>query len=317
MSEAGRQTERKTNHMKQDKIFTITTAVAKGRSILAGITEVGAGVTLTYNPSEDIHTDLVNAIMARGNCDQAKETKTTRRETLFVAVADTQKFVRGTRDLFKMRWGNVHTERFAAIGFRTGFEVSDSVDDLQDLLEAIKGYFAANPTQEVPGLFTAAQAQALLDALNAAKNAVTMQEGEIANLLTIRDAKFEALRQRISGVYQELLMQLDPLDARWLKFGFNLPGADATPELVTGVKVTLIGPTAAAVKWEAAERASYYRVWTKIHGSEGDYVAMGSPADLDFTIENLPANSTIDIVVTAVNNGGESPVSEVITITTH
>jgi hypothetical protein len=40
-------------------------------------------------------------------------------------------------------------------------------------------------------------------------------------------------------------------------------------------------------------------------------------ADLDFTIENLPTGAAIDIVVTAVNYGGESPVSEVITITTH
>ncbi len=43
-----------------------------------------------------------------------------------------------------------------------------------------------------------------------------------------------------------------------------------------------------------------------IHGADGDYTAVGSPADLDFTIEHLPANSAVDVVVTAVNNGGES-----------
>ncbi len=303
--------------MKQERIHSITAATGMARSILAGITEVGAGVTLTYHPSAGITTDLNNLLAARGNYDQAKEIRAIRRQELILTVEDSQKFIRGTRDLFKMRWGNVHTERFAAIGFRDGFEVTDSIDDLQDFLQAIKAYFTTNPTQEVEGLFTAALAQALMDALNAAKNAVTIQEGAIANLMTIRDAKFDVLRQRISGVFQELLLQLDPLDARWLTFGFKKPGADETPEQVTGVKVTLIGPTAAAVKWDAAERAAYYRVWMKIHGAEGDYAAVGSPADLDFTIENLPANAMIDIVVTAVNNGGESPVSEVITITTH
>ena len=157
----------------------------------------------------------------------------------------------------------------------------------------------------------------MLDALNDANNAVTIQEGEIANLMTIRDTKFDALRQRISGVYQELLMQLDPLDARWLKFGFNKPGADETPDLVTGVMALLIGPTAAAVKWEASVRASYYRVYIRVLGVDGDYRAVGSPADLDFTIENLPANATVDIIVTAVNNGGEGARPEPIRIVTH
>ena len=60
-----------------------------------------------------------------------------------------------------------------------------------------------------------------------------------------------------------------------------------------------------------------YRVWIKIHDAEVDYTAIGSPSDLDFTLENLPANSTVDIVVSAVNNGGESAVSDVITVTTH
>ena len=316
MSEPEDQQKEKQN-MKQTRIYSITTATGVARSILAGITEVGAGVSLTYNPAAGITTDLNNLLTARGNYDQAKETKALRREQLVLTVDDSQKFIRGTRDLFKMRWGNEHSERFAAIGFRERFEVTDSVEDLQDLLQAIKSYFTANPAQEVAGLFTAELAQTLLDALNDAKNAVTIQDGEIANLMTIRDAKFDALRERISGVYQELLLQLDPLDARWLKFGFNKPGADETPEKVTGVTVTLIGPTAAAVKWEAAKRAAYYRVWMKVHGAEGDYAAVGSPGDLDFTIENMPANTAMDIVVTAVNNGGESPVSEVITITTH
>ena len=59
------------------------------------------------------------------------------------------------------------------------------------------------------------------------------------------------------------------------------------------------------------------RVWKKVRGVDAAAVAVGSPADLDFTIENLPTGAVIEITITAVNNGGESPVSEVITITTH
>lgn len=75
------------------------------------------------------------------------------------------------------------------------------------------------------------------------------------------------------------------------------------------MKVTLIGPTAVAVKWDPSTRAGYYWVWIRVHGPNTDYTVVGTPADLDFTIENLPSNSTIEVMVTAVNNGGESPVS--------
>jgi hypothetical protein len=55
----------------------------------------------------------------------------------------------------------------------------------------------------------------------------------------------------------------------------------------------------------------------KIHGSVGDYESLGSPADLDFTLENLPAASILDLAVSALNSGGESARSPAITLTTH
>ncbi|MDB6026989.1 MAG: hypothetical protein JWM68_3212, partial [Verrucomicrobiales bacterium] len=58
-------------------------------------------------------------------------------------------------------------------------------------------------------------------------------------------------------------------------------------------------------------------VWKRVIGLDAEPVAVGSPADLDFTLENLPAASTVEISISAVNNGGESQLSEKITITTH
>jgi hypothetical protein len=303
--------------MKQKQIVTLNGAINSATLILAGITEVGAGVTLPHNPTADINTDLVNAIMARGTHEQAKQEKVTRRNALLEYMQEVTKFIRATRDMFKMIWGNEYSELFTALGFQGSLSIPDSLEDLIGMLLAIKAQLTAHPTQEVGTVITAARAQALLDSLSAAQAAIVSQEGEIEGKIVIRDAQFDVLKKRISSVYQELRMQLDPLDSRWLKFGLNMPGADETPDQVTGVKVTLIGPTAAATKWEPSARASYYRVWMKVHGAEGGYTTVGSPADLDFTIENLPANATIDIIVKAVNNGGESPVSEVITITTH
>ena len=302
--------------MKQERIQTITGAIDSAQMIILGITELNASVHLLRNPKTDVVTELTNTIMACGNLEQAKQVKATRRNALMEAVTDSQIFVRVVRDFLKSVFGTLYTDLWTALGFNDSLAVSKLPDELKRMLLAIISHLTNNPSLEVANVITAARAQALHDALNAAQHALLSQEADVTIAMNDRDAKYDILRKRISSVYQELLVELDELDPRWKKFGFNIPGADETPEQVTGVKVTLIGPTAAAVKWEASQRASYYRVWTKLHGTPDDYVAVGSPADLDFTIENLPANAMIDIVVTAVNNGGESPVSEVITITT-
>ncbi|MDB6027105.1 MAG: hypothetical protein JWM68_3328 [Verrucomicrobiales bacterium] len=305
-------------HMKQKQIFTINGALNAGKLIVAGIAEVGAGVMLPFNPAADINTDLVNQIMACGNHEQAKQIKVARRKTLVLQIDECTTFIRATRDMFKIIWGTEFSELFTALGFKNGsIAMPDSLEDLIGMLQAIKTHLTTNPTQEVGTVITAARAQALLDSLFAAQQAVVSQEAEIESTITIRDEKFEALKKRISNVYQELRMQLAPLDPRWMKFGMNMPGADETPDQVTGLKVTLIGPTAAATKWEASVRAAYYRVYIRVIGVDADYRAIGSPADLDFTIENLPAGATIDVVVTAVNNGGEGARSEVVRIVTH
>ncbi|MFN7140261.1 MAG: fibronectin type III domain-containing protein, partial [Limisphaerales bacterium] len=56
------------------------------------------------------------------------------------------------------------------------------------------------------------------------------------------------------------------------------------------------------------------RVWKKVQGVDEEFVPVGSPADRDFTIENLPCDAVVEIAVTAVNRGGESRRSAAITV---
>ena len=118
----------------------------------------------------------------------------------------------------------------------------------------------------------------------------------------------------MNDLFKELAQVMPPTDNRWLAFGFNLPGAEATPDQPENVVVTLIGPNALSVKWKAAARAKYYRVWKKVIGVDTEYMQVGSPADLDFTIEGLPGNSQVEIVVSASNSGGESAFSTVVVV---
>ena len=302
--------------MKQTKIQTINAAMNGAKLILGGIDELGAAVHLPHNPRADINEELTSLIMACGQYEQGKQIKAMRRSTLVAAIDDSQKFGRVVRDVLKLVYGNVYSDRWTALGFRNSFAMSDAIEDLIGMLLAMHSHLTKNPHLEVGTLVTAARALEIHDALFAAQAAFMSQEADVRQLMELRDDAFATLRKRISNVFKELSMQLDPMDRRWINFGFKQPGADATPDVPEEVKVTQITPTSAEVKWEAPARAERYRVWMKVRGVDADYVAIGSPTDPDFMLEELPPNATLDFVITALNNGGESPVSEVVTITT-
>jgi hypothetical protein len=285
---------------------------------IEGATTHGATLSLLHFPLAilvAIHTAAMTALAAY---ETGKQTLRDLRTALADAVTEARDFAFLSRDILKPQFGRRYSDVWNTIGFVDSLDVPEGVNELIFLLERIVAFFTANPTLELASRnITAAHAQMLLDALKAARKAVNDQETVVENLKIVRDEKLDAVRATLRGLFDELNNQLDPLDPRWKAFGFNPPGADETPEVPTDISAIIIGPTAAAIKWPASSRAEYYRVWMKVHGSTGDYNAMGSPADLDFTLENLPAASTLDIVVSAVNNGGESALSEVITITTH
>ncbi|MDB6026184.1 MAG: hypothetical protein JWM68_2407 [Verrucomicrobiales bacterium] len=258
------------------------------------------------------------AVSARDNYEAGKALVPAMREALNVARLQARVFMLLTRDILKTVLGGEYSLVWDATGLVGSLEIPQSVDDLILLLETIVAYLTAHPNLEAPSLnVTAAHAQLLLTALSDARRAVDNQVIAVGNLIQVRDEKFLAVRKGLRGLIGELDAELDPLDLRWKAFGFNMPGAEETPEAVTGVTAVLIGPNAAAAKWKAPTRAQYYRVWRKVVGVDVEPVAVGSPADLDFTLENLPTASTVEIYISAVNNGGESQLSEKITIVTH
>ena len=278
----------------------------------------GAALPLLQNTKANIEADinpLVDAIMAYGT---GKDLLAARRDTLDTKVDTGRNFLILGRDTFKPTLGSEYNERWDITGLVGTLMIPRWADDLVPLLRSYKLFLAGNPDMEVPNKnISATHADELLTQLKAAMGAVNEQEGILDNLLTERDAKAGNLRKRMSDLIAELKMRLSGLDGRWKAFGLNPPDALETPDQVLNVVATLIGPTAVALKWQASPRAEYYHVFKKTHGLDDDYVLVGSPADLDFTLENLSAGTEVEIVVTAVNNGGESPISPKVIITTH
>jgi hypothetical protein len=294
----------------QNGVLAFVLALYKGaveHGITIGLFHVTAVVLLGLRTA---------AVTARDLCEAGKLLLSDRRLAVSEAFDAALEFAALARAILKPTFGNQYNSRWDVTGFVGSLEMPATVDDLLMLLEALKNFFTANPTLEM-GTVTAARAQLLFDALSNATAAVASQKTVLNNLLQDKDAKFDALIKGARNMINELETLIDPMDARWLAFGLNKPGAQETPDVPTNVMAVLIGPNAAATKWGTSSRADYYRVWMKIHGTTTDYVAVGSPADLDFTLENLPLASTIDIAISALNDGGESALSEAITITTH
>ncbi len=258
------------------------------------------------------------AVTARLLYDNAKEALRGKRDVLATAIDAARKFATIARDNLKPIFGSEYHEGWDGPGFVGSLAVPKTYEDLLPLMEALVSFFTENPTYEVEDRnVTAAQAQLVCTALKDAFNAIAAQEASMKILMNDRDTKFTALRDKLVQLVDELSHLMDPLDPRWIAFGFNMPGAQQTPDEVEGVQATLIGPTAVALKWNASARAAYYRVFKKVIGTDEDYIPVGSPADLDFTIEGLPANATVEIQVSAVNNGGESPRTSAVTVVTH
>ena len=211
----------------------------------------------------------------------------------------------------------MYSRAWDVTGFVGSLAVPRDADGVQARLQAMDGFFVANPSYEVPQLqLTSARCRELYNALVAAQTTLLLNVTETDSLLRIRNEKSAIVRKRIRGVINELSQLISPTDARWLAFGLNMPGAEATPDAPKDVTATIINPTTAEVRWPKAPRAKYYRVRKKVVGVDTEMVPIDSPTDPNFMLEGLPPNSTIEVAVSAVNDGGESPLSAVIVIRT-
>jgi hypothetical protein len=303
--------------MKQPVATTINGAITIIEQLADGVGTYPA-LNVTHNTKPILLTKRQEAIEARNNYELSKQSLRVVRDALEQTRLDSRGMLMLSRDILKPNFGDEFNINWTMLGFEGSLATPLSVDDLAIQMEAVVNFFTANPELEVVTKnVTAAQASTLHAALVAGRKAVNDKETAVAETLAARNVKFGEMQRRIRFTIDELSGILDPLDPRWKAFGLNIPGAEQTPDVPFNIRFILTGSNTAAVKWDVAPRADYYRVWTRIHGSTDEYVAVGSPADLDFTIENLPAATAIDIVVTAVNSGGQSAFSQVVTITTH
>ena len=277
-----------------------------------------ATLEILQNTQAKVRLDLAGYDAAFDAYKAALKAETDQQKELRVVVAASIESLTLGRDVLKPFLGRSRSQAWDEIGLASSLAIDSSREKISRLLRSFKVHFAANPAHEVLTKdVTAARYQVLFDDLDAGRGALAARGSDRATARRTRDEKAAQLRKRVRDTIKELGMKLGPLDPRWTAFGLNMPGAMQMPDVPQQVVAVLIGNNAVAVKWAAAPRAEYYRVWKKVNGVDQELIAVGSPNDRDFTIEGLPANSTVEIAISAVNSGGETITSEVVTVVTH
>ena len=301
--------------MKQKKITLMADALDLSTTAIAGATDMGVAGP-KYNTAAVLTADSAALVTARNVHDAALMELDRKQDVLNTVRLSARVFAIMAKDRLKLRLGSKYSQAWDVAGFVGSLRVPSSTSDLKVLLQRLVSYFTNEPTAESAEV-TATAAQTLYGELVAAENAINAQKTVVNTKLNDRKAKFDVVKRRIRGLVKELSEILDPLDPRWTSFGLNKPGAKQMPGVPENVTVTLIGGGKAVVSWGSAPRAEHYRLWMKINGVDEELQSVGSSAGVDFTIEGLPANATIEIAVSAVNNGGESGKSAVVTVSTH
>lgn len=303
--------------MKQNIPRNVPGLISSSAQAIGGLTLHGAAIGVVLNTPVVIGASRAAVVLADNLYETAREELKTKQEALDAAMAAAADYITICRELLKPTYGKRHSEAWDVTGFRSSLKIPKDPEEMLPLTGSMEGFivdnaFIHNTELNINPVSAAAIGQNLLNAINA----VNAQETEVQRLLDERDAAAKKLRRHLTGLVAESKQLIPGLDPRWLSMGFNRPGAKERPATPTNVVVTLISANKLSLKWDKAARAEYYRVWLKVNGVDTELLPVGSPADLDFTIEGLPANAVLEIAVSALNNGGESVRSEVITVQT-
>ncbi|MCX6911098.1 MAG: hypothetical protein NTY01_24070 [Verrucomicrobia bacterium] len=241
---------------------------------------------LKANRHLDVEPDAYSFSAARRQSKNAMEVVNNANRRLRSDRDNARSYLMFAKTALTPTLGKDPSAAWAAAGFSDeDLQVPSGEDNLILMLTTHQPWLVAHPTLEVADPrfnYTAARAGELLAAF-----AYTLKNTDTANnkLLGLEPATIAAknayknqqlteaaLRRRLHGLHAELEQILDPLDPRWLAFGFDLPGGEKRPGPIAALTVQMLGSGNAMLTWTGSERATRFQIWRK------------SPTDPDFVL---------------------------------
>ena len=302
----------------QNKIEeSLSSLLAQAEDAAGGAKRLENEIGLLQNKSPDIDAEKKAVANAVRDYEDARFELSARRETVRTLIETCRMTLTLARDIFKFTLGSEYSQAWEITGLAGSLALPKTFDGIQYLLSPFAAFLRTNPDHEFRAKgITATNFDSLRTQLETARDDAREQKMIVAQLLAGRDQKAATLRKRLRDLIAEIAMRIGPLDPRWKRFGFNMPGAEKAPDVPENVTAKVLPNKQIAVKWDQSPRSEYYRVWKRVIGVDAEPVAIGSPADLDFMFEDPPPNATLEIFISAINNGGESGLSKAITVGT-
>jgi len=262
-------------------------------------------IELAQNTAARIDTDLQAAITAQTTYQASVAALPGKYAAKTLATDNAYDFAVKAKNVLKVYCGAQFCEAWVDAGFLTSLTVPKSAEELESLLTALRAHFVANPSHEnAPLSVTAAAALTLFNSLKNARIAVNDQRSDATDKRFLREDAVKQLRRRLRGLLNELDQLIEPLDARWLSFGFNMPGAPEVPAVPQNVVVEALSPGELHVTCDASPLADHYRFWKQVLGALTEPELAGSSDEPAFVVEGLTAGVTYLISVSAVSEGG-------------
>lgn len=284
---------------------------------IPGVTTYGAALGMSAGLETTLATKKGELVGLDADYEQTKTDLRNSTRAKNLAMKNGSNHLRTVRELMRPILTPTYSQAWDAIGFTGSLAVPTKADAMLLALTKLGSYLTANPalgTAE-PNL-VAAKTNALATALSSAIAALNTDKADRQRLYEDRAGAAEELRFLLREVLSVLHLKLTPLDARWVEFGFNKPGAQPVPDVPAGLTAVQVGPNALLVKWPDVSRAQYYRLWKRVIGVDPELVSVGTTVELDFLLEQVPANSLVEVALSAGNDGGESATSSVLPVQT-
>lgn len=293
--------------------------IASGEDLHDGAVQQGASAGLVKNTAAAIRTDLDALINTRAAFKQAETDKVPAYTALRTADSNGKGFIARSINVLKIHLGNSWSDAWVATGLPDNtVGIPGTQDKRYTGLGGLKAYFTNNAAHEnVPLNVTAAIATTLHGALSTARTGVS-------NALTACGTTAAAFRKATSEFKDRFRAAINELedkktglgtdDPRWYDFGLNRPDDPATPGQPSNVTAAGAGATNVLVIIDGARRANSFNYYKQVMGVDPERVKVDNVSETQFTIQGLPSGATVQITVTGVNDAGEGPASEPVSV---
>ena len=299
-----------------DKVNDLITA---GEDLCAGLNTDGVAVGIKQNTLAAARPELDALIAKEGDYTDAEGAEPDAYTALHNADDAGSKFIGTAVKILSITLGNSWSDAWLPTGLPDNtVGIPRSQDGRYAAVGGLKTYFTKHPDMEISTpkiVVTAVLAGTLYDAITAARKGVGAATKLTADTKILRDAAQATFRQRFSGTVSELGQLLGDTDPRWYKFGLNRPADPATPDVPLDVTATALGGGRALVTVITARRANSCDYYWKVAGATTDPVKAANFPGLQYTYTGLPVGATVELTVSGVNDAGEGPASDPVTVT--